>query len=134
MVRKMDMEIAQSPRIAEGGNLRKALDQVVLVCDLAALVLGVLLGGSNLLRGSIVLAGNLYRRRGSQFVQLASYGRRGFVRTGVDAGRGQSRVREGSTYNVARHFGWCCVKETCRRSYLSLLKFTGMSKQTELSG
>lgn len=36
----------------------KALDQVVLVGDLAALVLGVLLGGSDLLGGSTVLAGD----------------------------------------------------------------------------
>lgn len=36
----------------------KALDEVVLVGDLAALVLGVLLGGSDLLGGSTVLAGD----------------------------------------------------------------------------
>lgn len=41
-------------------NIRKALDEVVLVGDLAALVLGVLLGGSDLLGGSTVLAGDLF--------------------------------------------------------------------------
>lgn len=40
-------------------DVRKALDQAVLMSDLAALRLGVVLGGLNLLRGGAVLAGNL---------------------------------------------------------------------------
>lgn len=72
--------------------IREALDQVILVGDLAALVLGVLLQGSKVVGGGAVLCSDL--------------GRRGV--SGVKQGGIVARGSPGSgwrTYNVARHLG-----------------------------
>lgn len=49
-------------RVEEGNDvvLREALDQVVLMADLTALVRGVLLCGSDLVGSSVRLASDLY--------------------------------------------------------------------------
>lgn len=82
--------------------IREALNEIVLVANLAALVLGVLLCCSNLLGAGIRLAGNLlgneqhYQYDSSSMTILG--GRRGRI------------------YNVGRHLeGSSCVERTSSR-------------------